>query len=125
MKRKIKRFAFCFLLLALALTFLPSAHTTVKVQASAKSEKMYKARAKRAKKRLPKKVKKLLSPGYDSPTCEIQSSKRKGKYLYCDLAGSIGWGAYEIKVKVNLKTGKCHVTENMVSIPDYFKIKVK
>ncbi len=118
-----------FMLFFLVFMLVPATTGNVKVQAASKAKvaKVYKARARRAKKNLPKKVRQLLSPGYAYPTAKVASSKLKLKQraLICRVAGSIGEGAYEIKVKVNLKNGRCHIVENMVSIPDYFTIKVK
>jgi len=125
MQRKTRKCLLTLLLLSLILLFVPIGKPAKTVQASSKKTRLYKKRAKKVKKNLPKKVRKLLRKGYDSPTCKVQSAKRKGKYLTCRLAGGIGWGAYEITVVVNLKNGKARITDNMVSIPDTFKVSLK
>lgn len=107
--------------------FSPVADTIGTSQtAQAMSTKTLKKRAKKAKKTLPKKVLNFLKKGYYKPSCGIGSAKRKGKYLTCKVGGGIGEGAYELKVKVNLKTGKVKVIgEPEVDIPTTFKIAVK
>ena len=45
--------------------------------------------------------------------------------MTCDLSGSIGEGAYMMSARVNLKTGKVKIIDNMVSIKSSFKISVK
>ena len=89
--------------------------------ASAKTTAMYNKRAKIAKKNLKKKVLKMLKKGYAS----LYNVKRKGKIMTCDLSGSIGEGAYMMSARVNLKTGKVKINDNMVSIKSSFKISVK
>ena len=130
MKTNMKKIIFCMMLFVFAFMLAaPAVTRPVRVQAAAKAakttKKKYKNRVKTAKKNLKKKIPKLLSPGYANPTCDIQSSKHKGQYLICRLGGSIGEGAYEMRVKVNLKTGNCKVLESMVDIKEKFKIKVK
>ncbi len=125
MNNRKKKLLLCLFLFALVLLFVPTGTKGGTVQASSRTTRIYKKRAKVVKKKLPKKVKKLLKKGYYRPSCHLDSSRRKGKYLISNLSGSIGDGAYMIRVKTNLKNGKCHVIENMVSIPDYFKVSIK
>ncbi len=122
MKKKV---LFYIMILALVLFFVPTGPGGVKVQAATKASKVYKARAKKARKNLCTKVKKFMTPGYANPSAKVISYKIKKHFMICRVAGSMGDGAYEERIKVNLKTGKCHVLEDMVSLPEYFKIKVK
>ena len=122
MKKKV---LFYIMIFALVLFFVPTGPGATKVQAATKASKVYKARAKRVRKRLPKKVRNYMTPGYANPTAKVVSYKIKKHFMICRVAGSMGDGAYEERIKVNLKTGKCHVLEDMVSLPEYFKIKVK
>lgn len=125
MNNRKKKLLFCLLVFSLVLLFVPAKLPSGGVQASSRASRIYKKRAKKVKKRLPRKVKKLLKKGYYRPSCRIEASRRKGKYLICRLSGAIGDGAYVIRVKTNLKTGRCRITDNMVDIPDTFKVSVK
>ena len=58
-----------------------------------------------AKKNLKKKVRNMLKKNFYKPYCSISSSKRNGKILTCHLMCSIGEGACQFVVKVNLKNG--------------------
>ncbi len=125
MNHKKKRLLFAMFLFAFMLLCLPAEKTGLKVQVTAKSRISYKKRAKKVKKNLPIKVKKLLKKGYANPTCKVRYAKRKGKRMILLLSGTIGEGAYEIHVLVNLKTRRCQILDNMVSIPDTFKVSLK
>ncbi len=125
MNPKKKRLLFTMLLFAFMLFCLPAGKTGLKVQAASKRSSLYKKRAKKVKKNLPIKVKKLLKKGYAYPGCKLRYSIRRGHLMLCRLSGSIGEGAYEIQVLVNLKNGRCQILDNMVSIPDTFKVSLK
>ena len=117
---------FLFVFLAVLMLALPlSAGVRTVHAASARATAIYKRRAKKVKKNLPKKVRQLLKRGYSRPTCKVISAKRKNATLVCKLQAAIGDGAYIIKVKVNLKNGVARIIENMVSIPTKFKVSMK
>ena len=95
----------------------------------------YSRRAKKAKASLRKKMRKMLkNAGYYQPACGIESSKRRGKTLTCNLTCGIGEGACVFRVKVNLKTGVATIVydpEQIFTDEDEgrwtykFKVKVK
>ena len=119
------RVLFVMLFMALGLLAAPAGRTSLKVQAASGRSRVYRKRARKVKKNLPKKVKKLLKKSYYKPSCRVAAARRKGAYMTCQLSGSIGGGAYVIKVIVNLKNGRVMVTENMVDIPNRFKVSLR
>ena len=115
------------LVLVLAMMFTGTISSTVTYAKSIN----YQKRVKKAKKNLAKRVKKELSWAY-KPSVRIVKSKRKGRYLTCTLQGSIGDGACDGKVRVDLKTGVVTVLDSMDMFMDFedegaysFIIKVK
>ena len=73
-----------------------------------------------------------LQYGTPKPKVDIWSSKRKGRYLTCELNITVGGGAAYGKVRVDLKTGKVTVLDSCDMFWDFedkgsysFKIKVK
>ena len=113
------------IILLLMLILVAPAGGMRQVQAASKMTATYVKRASRVRKRLPVKVRNLLKKGYARPSCVLYRSKRKGRNLTCWLSGGIGEGAYEIRVRVNLRTGRATVLDDMVSIPDHFKVSMK
>ena len=115
------------LLLVFALLLAaPVANTNYKSADASRASRLYKKRAKKVKKRLPKKIKKLLKKSYYKPSCRLDASRRKGKYLRCRLSGAIGYdGAYMMTVRVNLKNGRVHVISSDVDIKENFKVSYR
>lgn len=106
MRRSVKKLV---IVLFLAMMFTSAISTSVTVYARSVN---YQQREAKAKRNLVKKVKKYLSWAY-KPSCRIVSSSRKGRNLTCTLTGSIGGGACQGKVRVDLKTGNVKVLSSI------------
>ena len=90
---------FLVLLFAMMITSAVGSVTTIFASVN------YSKREQIAKKNLTKKVRNMLDKNFYKPYCSIKSSKRSGKTLTCHLMCSIGDGACQFIVKVNLKSG--------------------
>ncbi len=112
MKRITKKF---FIVFVLALMLTSVTNNSVVVHAKHIS---YSRRANIAKKHLKKTVYKMLKSWAYKPSVKIVRSKRNGKYLTCKMQASIGGGACDGVVRVDLKTGIVTIIESNDMFPN-------
>ena len=99
MKQFLKKI---IVVLVLSMMFTSVVSSTVTVSAKTIN---YRKRTKKAKKNLCKKVRKMLKADFYKPSCKVRKSRREGKFLFCSLMCSIGGGACDFLVRVDLDTG--------------------